>query len=77
MLLTQTALLIGLVSFITYSVALRISNWYKLRHIPGPSLAAWSRLWLLRHVISGKLCKKLEEVCNTYGRQPFTLSLLM
>lgn len=71
MMLSSFAVLIGLVSFLAYSVALRFIEWHKLRHIPGPPLAAWSRLWLLRHVMSGKLCKRVEEVCGEYGKMYF------
>ena len=71
MLLNNPAILAVVVSLIAYSIVLRFIKWRKLRHIPGPWLAAWSRLWLLRHVMSGKLCKSVEEVCGRYGEQNF------
>ncbi|KID81566.1 Cytochrome P450 family protein [Metarhizium guizhouense ARSEF 977] len=64
---------------ITYIVALlaaissvglilpRYRQWKKLSHIPGPAIAGWSKIWLLRHVLPGRLCKRLEEVTKTYG----------
>ena len=76
-LLSRSTVIVGVVSLIAYFVALRFIKWHKLRHIPGPSLAAWSRLWLLRHVISGKLCKRVEEACERYGKQQIRSTLLI
>ena len=39
----------------------------RLRHIPGPWWAAWSRLWLVRALASGDAAGKYEEVNQKYG----------
>lgn len=45
----------------------RVRQWQRLCHIPGPRLAGWSKIWLLRNVIHGKLCNTLAEVTKIYG----------
>ncbi|EFW22229.1 hypothetical protein D8B26_001055 [Coccidioides posadasii str. Silveira] len=66
-LLSSTILVIGGVGLFIYSVITRFVSWYRLRHIPGPPGVGWSRLWLLRHLFSGRLCNKLKDVCDEYG----------
>nr|QSQ85904.1 P450 [Preussia typharum] len=66
-LLSSTMLLLGALGVILYSGITRFIEWKRLRHIPGPKLAGWTDLWLLRHVVPGKLCTKLVDVCNVYG----------
>ncbi|QPH02864.1 hypothetical protein C2857_007082 [Epichloe festucae Fl1] len=48
-------------------ILLRYRQWKKLSHIPGPAIAGWSKIWLLRHVVLGRLCNRLEEVTKAYG----------
>ncbi|KAI1381952.1 cytochrome P450 family protein [Hypoxylon crocopeplum] len=55
------------VGLLAYHLITRFVQWRRLRHIPGPPAAGWSKIWLLRHVVSGRLCTKLEETCNEYG----------
>ncbi|KAB5550779.1 cytochrome P450 family protein [Coniochaeta sp. 2T2.1] len=45
----------------------RLVVWQRLRHIPGPPEAGWSKLWLVRHQIGGRLCLDLPAVCEKYG----------
>ncbi|KAF2183580.1 cytochrome P450 family protein [Zopfia rhizophila CBS 207.26] len=66
-LLSSTVLLIDVVGVALYSVITCFIKWQHLRHIPGPPLAGWTDPWLLRHVVPGKLCTKLVDVCNKYG----------
>lgn len=51
------------------------SSVLRLRHIPGPQWAAYSRLWLMRVLASGDPAVKLEEVNRKYGRHPGSTSL--
>lgn len=41
--------------------------WYRLRHIKGPWLAAWSDLWLINSIISGRMHWKYADACEKYG----------
>ena len=66
-LLSYVPLVIAVSSLLVYSAILRFTRWYKLRHIPGPTIAAWSKIWLLNGVFSGHLVTKLEKACNRYG----------
>jgi len=44
--------------------------WNRLRHIKGPPFAAFSDLWLARHVPGGRMHLDLVEVCEKYGTHP-------
>jgi hypothetical protein len=67
-LLSSTTFFIGALGAVSYAVITRFILWRRLRHIPGPLIAGWTKLWLLRHVVPGKLCTKLVDICNEYGR---------
>src|SRR5437868_2007100 len=54
--------------FLIYTIASRFSAWNRLRHIPGPAGAGWSRFWLVRHQLGGRLCFDLKELCDQYGK---------
>jgi hypothetical protein len=41
----------------------------KAKRIPGPILAAWSRIWLLKNIFFGKLPDKLVELPKQYGKE--------
>ncbi|RXG49750.1 hypothetical protein VDGE_00407 [Verticillium dahliae] len=41
--------------------------WYRLRHIPGPRWAAFSKWWMLRNTLSGKMHLALKRACDEYG----------
>ncbi|KXJ85669.1 cytochrome P450 [Microdochium bolleyi] len=43
-------------------------SWYRLRHIPGPPLAPFSYLWLLRNTtLSGRQAATINAINETYG----------
>lgn len=44
------------------------THFLRLRHVPGPWWAAYSRSWLVRVLASGDAAAKLEEVNGKYGR---------
>ena len=50
-----------------YALAASVGTWRRLRHIPGPTGAAWSRWWLLRNTLGGEMYLALERVCEQYG----------
>ncbi|KAH8130480.1 hypothetical protein FP744_10007095 [Trichoderma asperellum] len=56
-------LLITLVTF----AARRIYFWQRLRHIPGPTTAAWTIWWQLSNALSGRYHERLKEAADTYG----------
>lgn len=60
-------ILIGLT--LLFSAYLFTSYW-RLRHIPGPFLASFSKLWLLKWVIRAELHIGLFEACEKYGPIP-------
>ncbi|RYP62492.1 hypothetical protein DL769_007271 [Monosporascus sp. CRB-8-3] len=58
------------VGLLAYSIITRFLQWRRLRHIPRPPTAGWSKLWLLRYVVCGRLCTKLEELSGEYAAEP-------
>ncbi|OCK76488.1 cytochrome P450 family protein [Lepidopterella palustris CBS 459.81] len=66
-LLSSAAFSFGALAILIYIGVSRFINWRRLRHIPGPPLAGWTDLWLLRYVVPGKLCTKLFDVCSEHG----------
>jgi hypothetical protein len=58
---TLLAILIG------YAFISRLRTWFRLRHIPGPAFAGFSKVWLLRKAIGGRFHLDTAEVCEKYG----------
>jgi hypothetical protein len=52
---------------VAFLVISTIRRFYRLRHFQGPSSAAWSKLWLLRTVTSGKMHRIIYETSKKYG----------
>ncbi|PHH79236.1 hypothetical protein CDD80_5320 [Ophiocordyceps camponoti-rufipedis] len=44
-----------------------LSQYWRLRHVPGPRCAAFSKWWLLRAVAGGRTHLDLYEACQKYG----------
>jgi hypothetical protein len=42
-------------------------DWYRLKHIPGPRWAAFSKAWMLRNTLSGSMHLALKRACDVYG----------
>ncbi|KAK9418173.1 putative BcABA1, cytochrome P450 monooxygenase [Seiridium unicorne] len=55
------------VAAILYYLTTTFISWYRLRHIPGPRLAAFSYLWLARTAMSGKQWWVYRDMCQQYG----------
>ncbi|EHK25117.1 uncharacterized protein TRIVIDRAFT_32994 [Trichoderma virens Gv29-8] len=53
--------------FLVAFVAHRIYRWQRLRHIPGPTSAAWTIWWQLSSALSGRYHERLKEAADTYG----------
>lgn len=45
----------------------RALAWNRLRHIPGPWPAGFTRLWLLRSVLGGDIHLDTVKLCDKYG----------
>ncbi|RDW65159.1 hypothetical protein BP5796_09851 [Coleophoma crateriformis] len=58
---TLLAVLVG------YTAVSRIRTWLRLRHIPGPSFAGFSRFWLLRKALGGRFHLDTAEACEKFG----------
>lgn len=42
-------------------------QYLRLKHVPGPKSAGFSRWWFLRATLSGRTHLDLYEVCEKYG----------
>ncbi|EAQ87419.1 hypothetical protein CHGG_04038 [Chaetomium globosum CBS 148.51] len=63
-----TAITIGAIgTLILWSLITRARNWYRLRHIPGPPAAGWTKAFLVYHQFSGKLLQHLRNVAQKHG----------
>ncbi|EON66251.1 hypothetical protein W97_05644 [Coniosporium apollinis CBS 100218] len=60
-------LAIASVAFLILALVNRIRAYRRLAHIPGPRLAGFSRLWMVRANISGRNHEYLAEVTAKYG----------
>ncbi|KAK1833684.1 cytochrome P450 monooxygenase lolP1 [Podospora conica] len=61
----SVAVLVGL---LTLGWAVRaVRSWRRLRHVPGPALAQWSSLWMVKRLSSGRFHEAMCEVMEEYG----------
>lgn len=60
-----------LVLNVTLVVVQTLYAWYRLRHIKGPLLAGFSKLWLIRAVSGGNMHWEFAKVCEQYGKVPY------
>ncbi|KAK3986726.1 cytochrome P450 [Cladorrhinum sp. PSN332] len=65
---TPLALLAATIAFGTlYLVASTLRQYYRLRHIPGPRSAGFSKWWWFKSERSGRMCMALLDVTEKYG----------
>lgn len=57
---------------ITYFIANTIVTYRKLRHVPGPRLAAFSQLWLFNVTAKGDVYLSAEQVLRKYGMHKYS-----
>lgn len=63
-----TALLITAVTlWLTWYVVTSATSYWRLRHIPGPTLAAFTSWWWIRAAVSGEGHLALADACTQYG----------
>ncbi|KAK5654058.1 hypothetical protein OQA88_7736 [Cercophora sp. LCS_1] len=59
--------------YLAWLIAITLTQYFRLGHIPGPRLAGFSNLWLARSVLSGRMHLDLHDVILKYGPDvPFT-----
>lgn len=58
---------------IFYLIAKTLFDWYRLRHIPGPFSAGFSKAWLFKHTWYGSMYLESAEQCFKYGTAQFSL----
>lgn len=57
-----------LVALVTVGWVVRaVHSWRRLRHVPGPALARWSSLWMVKRLSSGRFHEAMCEVMEEYG----------
>lgn len=52
---------------VAYLLVSRIRQYFRLRHIPGPPGAGFSKWWLIGRITSGRTHLDYFEVCEKYG----------
>ncbi|KAK6224732.1 cytochrome P450 [Colletotrichum tabaci] len=50
-----------------YLGTLSYRSWNRLRHVPGPPGAAFSKWWMLRNTLGGQMHLALKRACDEYG----------
>lgn len=66
--LSLTNLLFLLVlGLLGYHSASTYTTYRRLRQIPGPRSAGFSKWWMLRNTLGGNMHLALKEACTTYG----------
>lgn len=63
----QSPLLLLFAALIMYQAALSYRSWNRLRHIPGPLGAAFTKWWMLRNTLGGQMHLALKRACDDYG----------
>ena len=67
---SKPALVVSVISLLSVSWAISsFLAWRRLRHIPGPRWAAFSKWWMLRNTLSGKLHLETKAACKKYGKR--------
>lgn len=56
-------------------VATTMKQYYRLRHIPGPRVAAFSSLWIALGETGGRMYQDLYKVTERYGTPSPNLSI--
>ncbi|KAI0810414.1 cytochrome P450 [Xylaria sp. FL0064] len=63
----MTLLLYGAGLCLAVVIARSFWSWQRLRHIPGPSLASVSSLWMVKRSLTGAFHEHLHHVAEAYG----------
>lgn len=58
----------GFLALVIYFFASTLYQWYRLRKVPGPFLAGFSYLWVLRAILSANQSGIYRDLADKYGR---------
>ena len=72
--LSEAALYVCLTALV-FLAARQFRQWYRLRHIPGPTSAGWSKWWQLRSAMGGAYHERLKDAAEKYGTLHLCLQL--
>lgn len=72
--LATLSLLVTIALLLLVSLVQIYRGWYRLRHIPGPRGAAFSKAWMLRNTLSGSMHLALKRACDEFGKLPLSPS---
>ena len=61
--------LLLLAVFLAYLSVSTYLSWQRLRHVPGPPAAAFSKWWMLRNTLRGNMHLALKQACEDYGKR--------
>lgn len=53
-----------------------LRSYLRLRQFPGPPVAAWSKLWMMRSTLHGRMHLDVAEACKQYGNPSSTLNYM-
>jgi hypothetical protein len=67
-----TTLSASIAALFAYLLFSSITQYFRLRHIPGPPGAGFSKWWLIGRITSGRTHLDYYEVCEKYGASNFT-----
>ncbi|KAL0933071.1 cytochrome P450 [Colletotrichum truncatum] len=65
---SQSPWLFLIAALFLYLTVLSYNSWNRLRHIPGPPGAAFSKWWMLRNTLGGQMHLALKRACDDYGQ---------
>lgn len=54
-----------------------LRSYLRLRQFPGPPVAAWSKLWMMRSTLHGRMHLDVAEACKQYGTSIFPKRLII
>jgi len=57
-------------SYVIWRIIAAIKSYRRLSHIPGPTFAALSNLWLLRSALRGEMWREWGVLCEALGACP-------
>ncbi|QDS74791.1 hypothetical protein FKW77_002041 [Venturia effusa] len=66
-LLMGSKIIVGVALLVLISIINRIRAYRRLSHIPGPTLAKWSRYWMVKSNGSGRMHEVFYETTTRYG----------
>ncbi|KAK0609885.1 pisatin demethylase [Bombardia bombarda] len=62
-----TAISVAILTLAVWVIVSTLRQYYRLRHIPGPRIAGFSKWWLLRNEMSGRMPFACYDVTEKYG----------